>query len=65
MDKNRLDARMKSMQSCMEIAKYLDEYPNHVVPIPKDASEADIEEIKDNYRLSRKHVAHLLNAIVF
>ena len=65
MNKNRLDARLKSIQSCMEVAKYLDDFPKHGVPIPKDASEADIEEIKDNYRLSRKHVAYLLNAIVF
>ena len=52
------------MRSCMEVAKYLDESPQHMIPIQVGTSEADIQEMKDKHRLSRKHVAHMLNAVV-
>ena len=64
MKENRFDSKMSSMRSCMEIAKYLDDSPQHLIPTSSNASEADIQEIKDRHKWSRKTVAHLLNAIV-
>ena len=63
MNKSRLDSRMSSMQCCMQIAKYLDDSPQHLIPIPLGSSESDIQEIDDKHRLWRKHIAHMLNAI--
>ena len=52
------------MRYCMDVAKYLDDSPKHLIPLPSGASDADIQEAKDQHRLSRKNVAHMLNAIV-
>ena len=64
MNKERLKQRMESMQSSMEIAKYLDESPNHFIPILLGASKDEIEKIKDDHRLSRAKISHFLNSIV-
>ena len=52
------------MRSSMEVAKYLDESPQHLIPVPLTASDAEIEEARHKARLSRKHISHMLNAIV-
>lgn len=64
MEKSRLDSRMSSMRYCMDVAKYLDDSPQHFIPLPSGASDAEIQQARDQHRLSRKNVAHMLNAIV-
>ena len=64
MAENNMGRRLQSMQAFMEVAKYLDESPQHVIPILLGASENEIQELKDSHRLWRKMVAHLLNSIV-
>ena len=65
MEVSRVKSMMSSLQSCMEIAKYLDDSPQHMIPAPSGASNATVSDIKDKHRLWRKHVAHMLNAIAF
>ena len=64
MKDNRFDSKISSMRSCMEIAKYLDDSPQHLIPAPANATEADRLKLADRHRWSRKNVSHMLNAIV-
>ena len=65
MDLNRLDERIKAMESHLDIVIYLDKSPQHLVPVQGIPTEAKIEEAKDRHRWSRKSVVHMLNAIIF
>ena len=61
---SNLDKKMSSLQSFMEVAKYLDDYPNHPIPVRPNVSKSEIEELGHEHRKSRKFVAHILNSIV-
>ena len=65
MSSERLTKRMESMRYCLETAKYLDDSPQHLVPVSSNATVGEIEDAKDKARLSRKHISHMLNAIIF
>ena len=49
----------------MEIAKYLDDSPQHLVQVDVKSSKTEVAKRVDDHRLWRKGVAHMLNAIVF
>lgn len=52
------------MRSCLEAAIYLDDCPYYPVKVSAITSPSVIQETKDTHRLSRKHVSHMLNAVV-
>ena len=52
------------MQSCLEAARHLDDCPAYPVKMSTATSPETIQETRDNHRLSRKQIAHMLNAIV-
>ncbi len=53
----------QSMHDCMSIAKYLDLNPT--TPVPVGTPESDFDDARARYRLSKKHVVHMLNATAF
>ena len=62
MNLERLENRLKSMRSSMEVAKHLDECPFN--PVRKGTPKEDIECVLDNRRLDRRNISHFLNALV-
>ena len=65
MNSERLRKRMESMRSCLEAANHLDDCPVNPVKTSAITSPGVIQETMDRHRLSRKHISHMLNAIVF
>lgn len=55
---------MESMRSCLEAARHLDDCPVDPIKVSQMTSPDIIQETKDRHRLSRKHIAHMLNAVV-
>ena len=60
-----MNLKMESMRSCMEVTLYLDDSPQHAVPIRLGTSALDVQKSLDDHRLWRKRVAHMLNSLVF
>ncbi len=56
--------KMSSMKDCMEVARYLDESPQHLVRVPVKSSKDEREEARHRFRVSRKKVSHMLYAMV-
>ena len=55
---------MESMRSCLEAASHLDDCPVYPVKVSAITSPSVIQETKERHRLSRKHISHMLNAVV-
>ena len=65
MNSDRLRNRLESMRSCLEAASHLDDCPVYPVKTSAITSAGVIQGTMDRHRLSRKHISHILNAIVF
>ena len=55
---------VESMRSCLEAAIHLDECPAYPVNVSAMTSPSVVEEAKVRHMLSRKNIAHMLNAVV-